>query len=45
LPTDYEHAAASPDCDTVSITDGTDTFVIRDDKIVRQTAWFKAAPK
>ncbi|MCJ7738536.1 MAG: nuclear transport factor 2 family protein [Anaerolineae bacterium] len=35
----------SADCDTVTITDGTDTFVIRDDKIVRQTAWFKAVPK
>lgn len=35
----------SADCDTVSITDGADTFVIRDDKIVRQTAWVKVVPK
>ena len=35
----------SADCDTVSITDGADTYVIRDDKIVRQTGWFKVVPK
>ena len=36
------HTTTSPACDIVSITDGTDTFVIRDDNMVRQTAWFKA---
>jgi ketosteroid isomerase-like protein len=35
----------SADSDTVSIPDGVDTLVIRDDKIQRQTAWFQAVPK
>jgi ketosteroid isomerase-like protein len=35
----------SADSDTVSIPDGVDTFIIRDDKIQRQTVWIKAVPK
>jgi ketosteroid isomerase-like protein len=35
----------SADSDTVSIPEGVDTLIIRDDKIQRQTAWIKAVPK
>ena len=35
----------SAESDTVSIPEGVDTFIIRDDKIQRQTAWFKMIPK
>mgnify|MGYP002063480520 CR=1 FL=1 len=30
----------SAECDTATMPQGVDTFVIRDDKIQRQTAWF-----
>ena len=35
----------SADSDTVSIPEATDTFIIRDDKIQRQTGWSKMIPK
>jgi hypothetical protein len=35
----------SAESDTVSIPEAVDTFIIRDDKIRRQTAWFKMIPK
>jgi ketosteroid isomerase-like protein len=35
----------SAECDTATMPQGVDTFVIRDDKIQRQTAWFVVHPK
>jgi ketosteroid isomerase-like protein len=35
----------SAECDTATFPQGVDTFVIRDDKIQRQTAWFVVKPK
>jgi uncharacterized protein (TIGR02246 family) len=35
----------SAESDTVSIPEAVDTFVIRDDRIQRQTAWTKMVPK
>jgi len=35
----------SAESDTVSIPEGVDTFVVRDDRIQRQTAWTKILPK
>jgi ketosteroid isomerase-like protein len=35
----------SAECDTATFPQGVDTFVIRDGKIQRQTAWFVVAPK
>ena len=35
----------SAESDTVSIPEAVDTFIIREDKIQRQTAWFKMIPK
>jgi ketosteroid isomerase-like protein len=35
----------SAESETVSIPQGVDTFVVRDDKIQRQTAWSPVVPK
>ena len=35
----------SAECDTATMPQGVDTFVIRDGKIQRQTAWFVVNPK
>ena len=35
----------SAECDTATMPQGMDTFVIRDDKIQRQTAWFVIHPQ
>ena len=35
----------SAESDTVSIPEAVDTFIVRDDKIQRQTAWTKMVPK
>ena len=35
----------SAESDTVSIPEGVDTFIVRDDKIQRQTGWAKMVPK
>ena len=35
----------SGESDTTSIPEAVDTFVIRDDRIQRQTGWFKVVPK
>jgi len=35
----------SAESDTATMPQGVDTFVIRDDKIQRQTAWFVVHPK
>jgi len=35
----------SGESDTASIPEAVDTFVIRDDRIQRQTGWFKVVPK
>jgi ketosteroid isomerase-like protein len=35
----------SAECDTATFPQGVDTFVIRDGKIQRQTAWFVVNPK
>jgi ketosteroid isomerase-like protein len=35
----------SAQCDTATMPQGMDTFVIRDGKIQRQTAWFVVNPK
>ena len=35
----------SAECDTATFPQGVDTFIIREDKIQRQTAWFVVTPK